>query len=181
MFTREQEHKAHWILNRFSPGELQSRVGVDTPVKSGRKPHSQISIRTKLVPASRIPASTIYKFQQHTYTPRERSIKKLAAFYDRYQYHKLRAGGANYEDARRYARWTPDELGKIFGDYRRWVKQIQKNYETQNVRVKKTELQHGMAHSGHRYSDWESVAMISGLKRPRVRSRRSKRSRQYEH
>jgi hypothetical protein len=181
MVRQQQVHKAYWMLRNFTPGQLQAFALVDTPFKAGREEDSPITIKPKRVESTKIPASTIKRFQTGEYIPREKSIKKLSAFYDKFMYNKLRAVGAKREDARRYRKFTPDKITSVLQDYRKWAKQIQSNYMTRYEQVKVSHILWGMAHSvKYGYNDWAAIAMTSGLKK-RPKSKKSKRWKQYEH
>ena len=154
---------------------------VETPFKAGRTYEATVVVRPKRVASTKIPASTIHRFQTGEYTPRERSIKKLSAFYDKLMYNKLRAVGVGEKDARRYRKLIPDKITPVFKDYRKWARQIQANYLSRYEQVKVSHILWGMAHSvKYGYNDWAYIAMTSGLKK-KPRFKKSKRPRQYEH
>jgi len=181
MVRQQQVHKAYWMLKNFTPGELQAFILVDTPFKAGKKEEAPITVIPRRVESTRIPASTINRFQTGEYTPRERSIKKLSKFYDKYMYNKLRAVGAGREDARTYKTMDPDKITPIMRNYLKWAKQIQSNYASRYEQVTLSHILWGMAHSvKYGYNDWAYIAMTSGLKK-KPRFKKSKRPRQYEH
>jgi hypothetical protein len=185
VIRKTQEYKALWVLQNFSPSELQHRTAVSTPYKLGYKYDSGIVKKDRYVKGCSIPASTIHRFQipknlPGYYTPREKSIKKLADFYERYQYHKLRSAGANTKDARTFANLTPDKIKPVFQKYNRWTRKIQSNNVTVGHDVELSYIQWGMAHSFHTYNDWENISKFSGLKKKKA-SRKIKRLKKYEH
>ena len=181
MVRQQQEHKAYWMLRNFTPGQLQAFALVEIPFKAGRKEKAPITVKPKRVESTKIPASTIYRFQTGEFIPRERSIKKLSAFYDKYMYNKLRAVGANREDARTYRTLDPEKITPVLKDYRKWAKQIQSNYVSRYEQVTLSHILWGMAHSvKYGYNDWAVIAMTSGLKK-KPRFKKSKRPAQYEH
>jgi len=180
-WQRQREHKAYWMLQNFSPGQLQAFALVEMPFKKGRGEEAPVVERQKRVDATKIPASTIHRFQTGEYTPRERSINKLSKFYDKYMYNKLRSIGADRDDARTYRTMDPVRIAPVLKNYREWAKQIQRNYAARYEQVRLSHILWGMAHSvKYGYNDWAAIAMTSGLKK-RPRFRKSKRRRQYEH
>jgi hypothetical protein len=184
MIRQKEEYKAYWMLKNFTPGQLQAFVLVDTPFKSGRGDEAPVTVKPKRVQSTKIPASTIHRFQTGEYTPRERSIKKLSKFYDKFMYNKLRATGASKKDARTCRTMDPEKITPVLKDYRKWAKQIQKNYQSRYRQVTLSHILWGMAHSvKYGYNDWAMIAMTSGLKkRPQFKKpKQPKRRRQYEH
>ena len=130
-------------------------------------------MRKEAVTATGIPASTIHKFQDNIWKPRERSIKKLSAFYDNYMYHRLLASGANPKDARKYRRSDPETASALLRKYATWANRIQKN----NVKAGRTDVQlkhilWGMARSKHNFNEWEMLSMVSGLQKRIPKKRR---------
>jgi hypothetical protein len=67
------------------------------PAKDG---NGNTILEKVLVPGTRIPASTLYRMREGFWTPRERSLYKLYAFYRRWAYHQLRASGLSPEEAK---------------------------------------------------------------------------------
>jgi hypothetical protein len=145
--------KAYYLLDRMhlSLGELQSHTTVVRVVKQGRKPRKDAEDRvdrrpivkkTKIVAGTRIPASTLKKFQDRTITPRKESLKKLAKMHDRVQYQRLRAAGANYKDARKLKSYPPEKVQGFINNYLKCAKKIQRNYEQTYIqKVKEYEKQ----------------------------------------
>lgn len=174
MIHKTHIEKAYWVLQAFSPAELQAYTFIDTPTKHGRQRHDLITIDKKIIPSTGIPASTIHRFQTTEYRPRERSIRKLAAFYDRYQYYRFRAYGASQKDARKFARYTPERGQKVLYKYAKYARNIQNNYHKSGENIPIEFIQWGMAHSAHGYNDWDSISKISGVQRHRPPKKRRK-------
>lgn len=182
MVKQNLKIKAEWILSKFSSGEIQCRASVPTPFKLGREPSSPIILRDRYVEGTGIPASTIHRFQTGEFHMGEISIRKLASFYERYMYHRLRAAGGNTRDSRKNCRLSPSDIKPIFRNYARWVRAIQSNNRQNNHPVRPEYIQWGMAHSFHTYNDWENISKFSGLKKaPKKRPPKNKRHRKYEH
>jgi len=105
--------KPRWLTELFSSltnGELQGGKSISYPTrKELPRPRPdqyryQHSIGKKKVYGTHIPASTLSKFRSGKWTPGPRSLKKLKALRDRYNYHRLRASGANTSEARKLMR-----------------------------------------------------------------------------
>lgn len=172
----DKETKARYILNAFTPGEIQAYTKISVPHKVGRKFDSLILMRTEFTPGTGIPASTIKRFQDGTYKKMGPvTIKKLSIMYDKYQRVNLRSVGASKNDARRFCKWTPVQLNKILRNYYTNALQIQKNYKQQGINKVLCYIQWGMAHSKHSFSEWNRIAALSGLaklKPPRKRRKK---------
>lgn len=81
----------------FTIGELQSGYTYMRPAKDS---HGNTVLVPVHVPGTRIPASTLYRFREGFWVPRERSLEKLYAFYRRWAYHQLRASGLSTSEAK---------------------------------------------------------------------------------
>jgi hypothetical protein len=143
------------------------------PTRTGRLPQSPIIKRMKYVEGPHIPASTIHRFQNKEIIPREKSIKKFSAFYDRYNYQLLRAYGATKKDARSKKGLPPDDLKPHLHRYSTWARKIASNYmQSQDLDIPLLFIRWGMAHSEHKLSEWDSIVMTSGLKKKKYHKRR---------
>jgi len=171
-----KESKALFVLKVFTPAEIQSYIKISTPHKVGRKTDSPILMRTEFSPGTGIPASTIKRFQDGTYKKMGAvTIRKLVTMYERYQRVNLRSVGANKIDARRYCKQAPQLLNKKLQTYYKNALQIQKNYKQQGVNKTLYHIQWGMSRSRHRFSEWDKIAMISGLSKYKPPRKRRKK------
>lgn len=152
------------------------------PTRLGREYNSAIIVRDKFIAATGIPASTIQRFQTGEYVPREKSIKKLAAFYNHYMYYTFRGHGANKEDSRYYCKLEPDKAPKYLADYTKWARRIRANHISRGRDVPLAAIVWSMAHSQHPRNDWEQLSQLSGLQKyRRRRPKKPKREARYEH
>jgi hypothetical protein len=191
VYSRRQLEKALWVLQKLAPKELQSHKSIRMPVKVGKTytdsrgyvHYAPVLLRQKVVGGTGIPASTIHKFQRHEIVPRERSIKKLSTFYDKYMYNVLRSRGANKENARTLRSLSPELLQKQLVRYDRWARQIQRNHRSMGRKVDLMAIKWSMAHSSHGINEWDILAMTSGLQKYHKKSiqQKLKRARKYEH
>jgi hypothetical protein len=175
VIRRTTREKAEWVLYKFSPGELQSHVSIKTPVKTGRKvctvlpsgekKYAPIVIISRRVDSTGIPASTLSRFKTKKWVPREKSLKKLAAFYDKYMYNHMRASGLNKEDARKNHTLPPSETLPIIYQYKKWAEKIQDNNFKMGREVMLEHILWGMAHSTHTINDWYDITLTSGLQK----------------
>jgi adenylate kinase family enzyme len=148
--------KASYILATLSPGEIQSYTSINVPKKMGRKYDSNIITIQRHVRGTNIPASTIKRMQNKTITPREPTIKKLAKMYERIMNTRLRAAGANKEDALKFKRYDPETISSQIRKYNQWSKKILHHYETHNQHKELHHIQWGMAHSSHDANEWDT-------------------------
>jgi hypothetical protein len=172
----DKERKALFILNAFTPGEIQSKTSLQVPHKVGRKYDSPILMRTEFTPGTGIPASTIKRFQDGTYKKMGPiTVKKLSLMYDKYQYAHLRSVGANKENARSFCKQTPEKLLPKIYRYQYNARRIQHNYKQQGIDKVLYHIQWGMAHSHRGFNDWDQLAKISGLSKYKPARKRRKK------
>lgn len=192
MIRQNSYLKAVHVLQKFSLGELQAHVSIVTPYKYGKKSgKTVIRDRDIIVEGTRMPASTLDRFvkglanRRGGYHMRERSVDKLAAFYDRYYYNKLKAIGVqsrlSNNEARRYSKFPPERLRHVMDQYYQWSRRIQDNYLYTGRIVRRRYIEWGMARSINTWNDWEQVSKVSGLKKKKSSYKKSKRPKQYEH
>lgn len=136
------QHKIAYLFSKLSLGELQGHTTVTRIVKAGRKPkegvdNRPIVKRPRTIKGTGIPASTLKRIRDRKVTPSKQTIKRLTALYHRWQYHKLRASGANYKNAKSFKTHAPHKIKTIIQTYTRSARKIQYNYEqTYHDRVK---------------------------------------------
>jgi len=171
--SQKHADKAFWVLRAFTAGEIQSHTQVQRARRIGTKEKSEIVTRAEHVKATGIPASIISKFQDGIWKPRERSLKKLSKFYDRYMYNQFQAHGANKKDARKYSRSDPVTAASLLRKYSIWAHRIQKNNLTAGrMDVQDKHIRWGMARSEHDFNEWEMLSRISGLQKRIPKKRR---------
>lgn len=148
---------AMWVLDNFTPGEIQAGYRYSLPVKTGKTPVTEAEKPYRIVKApqrslaSQIPASTIHRFQQKTATPRERSLEKLRRFYRSAVYHKLKEVGASPTEAKKHSRSKdPRHIEKVIENYRKWVDRV-----ARNKGVARDWILWGFTQSEIFYQDWE--------------------------
>lgn len=146
------------MFERYELGELQSGLEFATPLRRetpGEEHPYEIVLDSVKCKGSRIPASTLAKFRSGEWQPRSRSLDKLKALNDRFNYNRLRSSGANRSEARRLYRQK--DVEKKIADYRRYTKAISegKGVDIANVLW-------GMQHSENSYNFWQSYLEDGG-------------------
>lgn len=129
-----QQHKIAYLFSKLPLGEIQSHTQVTRIVKAGRKPKEGPDIRPivkrpRTIKGTGIPASTLKRIRDLEVKPSKKTVKRLINFYHRWQYHKLRASGANYKNAKSFKTHAPHKIKKIIQTYTRSARKIQHNYE----------------------------------------------------
>lgn len=95
----------------FSLGELQAGYSYDRAAKTK---HGETIREQVKVPGTKIPASTIDKFREGFWTPRDKSLNKLYQFYRRWAYHQLRSSGLSRDQAQKNIPYRdPQEVWEI--------------------------------------------------------------------
>lgn len=100
-----------------------------------------------------IPVPTLRKFASGQWTPRARSIEKLANFYRRYQYGKMRESGFRPKDARRYRQSSPDVTRERLGKFNRTKREIYRRELQEDIQtgapvpVRMIDIEYGMEHA----------------------------------
>jgi hypothetical protein len=135
-----QKYKIAFLLNQLPLGEIQSHTTVVRVVRIGRKPKKGIEwqqagqqfvkSKVKIVKGTGIPASTLSRIKNDPKVKLSRvTVKKLCNMYERLQFQKLRAAGANQKDAKKRKSYNPDKVKVFVSTYIKNAKKIQAHYE----------------------------------------------------
>lgn len=160
------------VFGSFTPGQLQSgyRLLVPTKVRTPRArwPFKVVEAE-KSVAGTGIPASTLARFASGEWTPRERSLSKLYAFWRRSMYNELRSRGANPQEAALHSGRSAPAALRALSEYARIAREIA---ESKDVPEEYVRL--GMTLSDRRLFDWITYEREKRLAPPPKRSRRKR-------
>ena len=151
----------------FSAGQLQYGYTIQRPHKTVDSHNNEkIIMRTERVQGTRIPAFVMQKFIDGLWTPREKSIRRLAAMYRRWAYNHMKQSGANKYDANKFSRRKPKAVldaatamqGHVKKTAQRRYEQDRNELESRGVSYSEFEhyIEWGYGHSDYDLDDWEN-------------------------
>jgi hypothetical protein len=136
---------------KLSLGEVQAHTTLEMTKKFGSRYNSPIALVDQKIRGTGVPASTLKKFVSGSITPRERSINKLAAYYDRLQSLRLKQMGANDLSRKNALKLPPKKTEAVISKFRKASilvhKQRLKSLSKKERIPKLYEIRHGLSHS----------------------------------